>query len=637
MRFQKTPIALAAITMLGAAFTAQAAPTVTFSEPDGGETFSQYTSNSSACEATGSRIASVTFSLRRSGTSTWTTLNTDSSSPWRCTIDPSRFATGQYVLRAVARDSSGATASTSRTINIVNNTANTGPTVAFKTPTSGKVLPSGGGLSTCEVSASDPNGVQKVEFYMNDVLYKTDTGAAWTCTFSAGRFPNGSYVLKAVATDKLGAKGPAAQINLTIGGTTTTQNSAPSVAITQPQAGATIAAPVSGTACAANASDTDGSVTRVDFTLSNSSGSTPVGSPTAAPYQCAINTASFANGTYTLTATATDDKGAKKSTSQSLTINKLVSDGPTDGGGSTSAVSSAHIITRASADAAFSTQNGYTAQVINTYTSANSIPESGIHGTVLPTGETLRLGKESDPANSTRKALAFQVRNSDPTTSSGKRAELSISPNIEMNKVYWIAFRAYIHDWGTLATSDNALFGCQMHSGDNNAGVGGPSFGLYTTQTGRTFRVQARYSENADPGTGGVSMKFAEYPIPFEQWTDFVVKFKHNTSGNGLLQVWMNGQMITNYTGSLGYNTGMKDYAKFGYYNWTAANMNAVPRKVMLREPHIVADPTGSTYTHDQLRALANGGSSSSSTVVAGGTSGGTSGGLCSTIECAAQ
>ena len=36
------------------------------------------------------------------------------------------------------------------------------------------------------------------------------------------------------------------------------------------------------------------------------------------------------------------------------------------------------------------------------------------------------------------KALAFQVQSSDPTTSSGKRAELRAEPNIEMNKVYWI-------------------------------------------------------------------------------------------------------------------------------------------------------------------------------------------------------
>ena len=176
----------------------------------------------------------------------------------------------------------------------------------------------------------------------------------------------------------------------------------------------------------------------------------------------------------------------------------------------------------------------------------------------------------------------------------GKRTELSLSPNIEMNKVYWIAFSAYIHDWGTLATNDNSLFGTQLHQGNKSLVVGGPAFGLYTTQTGRTFRVQSRYSESATPSySNAVSVKHAEYPIPFHRWTDFVIKFKQNTSGNGFLQVWMDGQMIADYTGSLGYNTGYTDYAKFGYYNWTASEMNSTPRKVLLREPTIVNDPTG--------------------------------------------
>ena len=66
----------------------------------------------------------------------------------------------------------------------------------------------------------------------------------------------------------------------------------------------------------------------------------------------------------------------------------------------------------------------------------------------------------------------------------------------------------------------------------------------------------------------------------------------------------MNGQQIANYQGSLGYDTGYKDYAKFGYYNWTANSMNGAARKVLLRSPTIVADPTGETYNLDQISAL---------------------------------
>jgi hypothetical protein len=84
--------------------------------------------------------------------------------------------------------------------------------------------------------------------------------------------------------------------------------------------------------------------------------------------------------------------------------------------------------------------------------------------------------------------------------------------------------------------------------------------------------VQARYSTSPNPTqSNSVSMRFTEYPILFGLWADFVLKFKHNTSGNGFLQVWMNGQQIANYQGSLGYNSAYKDYAKFGYYNGARA------------------------------------------------------------------
>ena len=288
-----------------------------------------------------------------------------------------------------------------------------------------------------------------------------------------------------------------------------------------------------------------------------------------------------------------------------------------DGGGSSSrstptadvtatggTVNPADIIMRASADAPFSRQKGYTAQAINTYSPANEIPESGIHGSALPNGETLRLGKTVDPMNPALKALAFQVVNSDPTTSGGKRAELSAKPNIEMNKVYWIAFSAYIDDWGTLGGTDRALFGTQLHSGDDSLGLS-PSFSLYTTQNGRTFQVQARYSESGSPSQSNqVTRKYAEYPIPFQRWTDFVARFKLNTQGNGFLQLWMDGEMIADYQGSLGFNTGKTDYAKFGYYNWSGSAMGAGPRKVLLRAPTIVADPSGTTYNVGQLKTL---------------------------------
>ena len=461
--------------------------------------------------------------------------------------------------------------------------AHAAPTVAFKAPANGQTI--SGNLyqsSACEVGGSS---IDRVKFYLDMTALNTEEDAPWLCNLDTRKFSNGTHMLRAVAYDSAGAS-KSTQIFVTIkNGTTSSTNTPPSVSITSPTSGVTVKGSVS---CAASASDGNG-IKQVQFYLDGSA----IQTDTISPYTCSFDSTKLSNASHTLRAVATDGLGATSSTQVSFNVSN------------STPVASSDIITRASADVAFAEQSGYTAQVIGTYTSAPSIPESGINGTTLPNGETLRMGKVIDPNNSLRKSLAFQVIGSDPTTSGGKRAELSISPNIEMNKVYWIVFSAYIYDWGTLASSDNALFGTQMHTGDNSAGVGGPSFGLYTTQYGRYFRVQARYSTSSDPtSSNSVSVKFAEYPIPFGQWTDFVLKFKHNTSGNGFLQVWMNGQQIANYQGSLGYNTGYKDYAKFGYYNWTASSMNGTARKVLLRSPTIVSDPTGQTYSFEQIKAL---------------------------------
>jgi hypothetical protein len=115
--------------------------------------------------------------------------------------------------------------------------------------------------------------------------------------------------------------------------------------------------------------------------------------------------------------------------------------------------------------------------------------------------------------------------------------------------------------------------------------------------------VQARYSTSSTPSaSNSVSVKYVEYPIPFGRWADFVFKFKLNTAGEGFLQVWMDGERIVNHRGNLGFNTpGYNDYVKFGYYNWTSAMSSA--RKILLRSPTIVADPSGDKYSAEQLRA----------------------------------
>lgn len=80
-------------------------------------------------------------------------------------------------------------------------------------------------------------------------------------------------------------------------------NNAPTIQLTSPANGTTATAPATFT-LAATAADSDGFVTQVDFY----SGNTAIGSANTAPFE--MTWSGVAAGTYTLTATATDDRGA---------------------------------------------------------------------------------------------------------------------------------------------------------------------------------------------------------------------------------------------------------------------------------------------------------------------------------------
>jgi hypothetical protein len=83
-------------------------------------------------------------------------------------------------------------------------------------------------------------------------------------------------------------------------------NQPPTVSIASPANGASFTAPATIT-INANASDGDGTVTRVDFYR----GSTLIGSDTSSPYS--VTWSSVPAGTYALTAVAFDDDGASTS------------------------------------------------------------------------------------------------------------------------------------------------------------------------------------------------------------------------------------------------------------------------------------------------------------------------------------
>ena len=186
---------------------------------------------------------------------------------------------------------------------------NQNPSVSLTSPANGASFTAPASISYA-ANASDADGsVAKVEFFRGTTLVDTDTTAPYAASESG--VAAGSYTLRARATDDDGAAVDSSTRTISV---TNPANQNPSVSLTSPANGASFTAPAS-ISYAANASDADGSVAKVEFFR----GTTLVDTDTTAPY--AASESGVAAGSYTLRARATDDDGAAvDSSTRTITV-----------------------------------------------------------------------------------------------------------------------------------------------------------------------------------------------------------------------------------------------------------------------------------------------------------------------------
>lgn len=159
-----------------------------------------------------------------------------------------------------------------------------------------------------QANASDSDGVvSKVDYYVNGKLIDTATASPYTAHWYATEV--GEYTLTAVATDNSGMTTTSRPVKVIINETiipepspTPTPNQAPTVSLTSPSSGASYNAPANIT-ISANASDSDGTVSKVQFYSNNQL----IGTDTTSPYSIAWN--NVAAGSYSLQAVVTDNGG----------------------------------------------------------------------------------------------------------------------------------------------------------------------------------------------------------------------------------------------------------------------------------------------------------------------------------------
>jgi endo-chitodextinase len=202
-------------------------------------------------------------------------------------------------------------------------TTNQAPTVSITTPVAGTSVMVNTVINIAANAADSDGTIAKVEFFANGVKLGEDTATpyvwVWTPTIT------GAYTITARATDNEGAASNSTALNVTITAVVTPPpptNQAPTVSVTAPanNASVTIGTVVNITA---NAADSDGTVTKVEFFASLSGINTKLGEDAVTPYS--FSWTPITTGTYSITARATDNRGASTtSTAMSVWVTTVV-------------------------------------------------------------------------------------------------------------------------------------------------------------------------------------------------------------------------------------------------------------------------------------------------------------------------
>ncbi|UZW62444.1 RHS repeat domain-containing protein [Lysobacter enzymogenes] len=183
-----------------------------------------------------------------------------------------------------------------------NPTVNVPPAVQVTSPTQGQVFLDGD-LALLQASASDSDdAVQRVEFLISGIKVWNMDAPPYQVHWTASA---GTHSVVARAFDTRGAYTDSAPVQIVV-------NRPPTVALTSPLPGAFRTAPGS-FAVAADAADSDGSVSQVEFFVNGAKFATA----TSAPYSAMLDQLSA--GSYALSAKVTDNHGAS-ATSASVSV-----------------------------------------------------------------------------------------------------------------------------------------------------------------------------------------------------------------------------------------------------------------------------------------------------------------------------
>ena len=274
-------------------------PTVSMTAPANGATVSGASVTLSATASDNVAVIGVQFTLDGVNVGA-----EDTASPYSINWSSIGTSNGPHTLAAIARDGAGNTATAAVSVTVSNDV--TPPTVSMTAPVDGATV--SGMAVVVSANASDNVAVVGVQFKLDGVnLGAEDTASPYSISWNSTTATNAPHTLTAVARDAAGNTTTATAVTVTV------DNASPTVAMTAPAGGATVAG--TNITVSANASD-NVAVVGVQFKLDGLN----LGlEDTASPYSIAWNTTTATNGSHSLTAVARDGVG-NTTTSAAVTV-----------------------------------------------------------------------------------------------------------------------------------------------------------------------------------------------------------------------------------------------------------------------------------------------------------------------------
>jgi archaellum component FlaF (FlaF/FlaG flagellin family) len=239
-------------------------------------------------------------------------VGSDSSSPYSIGWDSTTLANGPATITARATDTAAnSTTSASRSVTIANGPPGdtTPPSVTLADP--GAFLR---GTKTLTATASDASGVAQVVFEISPMgqsswsAIATDSTAPYSVDFTTTTVADGTYDLRAVATDVPGNSGSSVVTARLIDNTGATGS------ITSPTSGAVVSGT---TTVTATATDAGSGVSQITFQRSpagQNSWTAIAAADTTEPYSVNWTTTSLTDGNYDLRGVILDDAGNQSTT-----------------------------------------------------------------------------------------------------------------------------------------------------------------------------------------------------------------------------------------------------------------------------------------------------------------------------------